>query len=131
MVVTAWNSDPTFHARMIVMLGGLYFTALPFLFALYQAMKLLGYIDSNQAFSKLSVAALKKIRSSAFITLAVCTLGGLPFFYYWANVDDAPGLIIIGLAMDGGAFISAVFASVLKRLLQDAIEVKSENDLTI
>ena len=46
-------------------------------------------------------------------------------------MDDAPGLIIIGMAIAGGAFVVAVFASVLKRLLQDAVNVKSENDLTI
>lgn len=39
----------------------LYATAIPFYFALYQAFKLLSYIDKNIAFSDLSVRALKKI----------------------------------------------------------------------
>lgn len=130
-VTTAWDSNPNHNAIMTAMLGGLYITAIPFYIALYQAMKLLGYIDSNRAFSELSVEALKKIMYCAIATFVVCMLGGLPFFYYWANMTNSPGLMIIGMAIDGGAFVSAVLASILKRLLQDAIEVKSENDLTI
>ncbi|MDR3050774.1 MAG: DUF2975 domain-containing protein [Oscillospiraceae bacterium] len=130
-VTTAWDSNSSHHVIMTVMLGGLYLTAIPFFIAIYQAMKLLGYIDCNRAFSGLSVEALQKIKFCAIATFVVCTLGGLPAFYYWADMADAPGLMIIGMAIDGGAFVSAVLASILKRLLQDAIEVKSENDLTI
>lgn len=130
-VTTAWDSNPNHHAVMGAMLGGLYLTVIPFYIMLYQTMKLLSYIDSNRAFSELSVEALKKIMICAIATFAVCMLGGLPFLYYWAEMDDAPGLIIIGMAIAGGAFVVVVFASVLKRLLQDAINVKSENDLTI
>lgn len=36
--------------------------AIPFYFALYQAFKLLRYIDENKAYSDLSVKALKKIQ---------------------------------------------------------------------
>lgn len=131
MVTTTWNYNPNHHVIMLVMLGGLYVTAIPFYIALYQAMKLLGYIASNRAFSELSIKALKKIMYCAIATFVFCTLIGLPFFYYWADMDDAPGLILIGMAIAGGAFISAVLASILIRLLKDAIEVKSENDLTI
>lgn len=35
-----------------------YASAIPFYFALYQAIKLLSYIDKNKAFSELSVNAL-------------------------------------------------------------------------
>jgi hypothetical protein len=40
----------------------LYAAAIPFYFALYQAFKLLSYIDGNKAFSELSVKALKNIK---------------------------------------------------------------------
>src|SRR3954454_10795057 len=42
-----------------------YASAIPFYFALYQAFKLLRYIDKNKAFSDLSVKALKKIKHCA------------------------------------------------------------------
>lgn len=38
----------------------LYASAIPFYFALYQAFKLLSFIDKNKAFSELSVRALKR-----------------------------------------------------------------------
>lgn len=48
----------------------LYVTAIPFYFALYQAFKLLSYIDKNKAFSSLSVRALKNIKYCA-VTISI------------------------------------------------------------
>lgn len=39
-----------------------YASAIPFYFALYQAIKILSYIDKNKSFSELSVKSLKKIK---------------------------------------------------------------------
>ena len=114
-----------------ILLIGTYASAAPFFIALYQALKLLNYIDSDRVFTELSVKALRIITHCAMAVFVVCTLGGLPFFYAIAQLDDAPGAIIIGMAISGVAFIVAVFASVLNRLLQDVIEIKTENDLTI
>ena len=55
----------------------------------------------------------------------------LPFVYIIAEWDDAPGLILIGLVIIGASMVIAVFAAVLQRLLQEAIDIKSENDLTV
>lgn len=108
----------------------MYVSAIPFYFALYQALKLLGYIDKNQAFSLVSVTALKKIKQCA-ITISVLYVVALPLIYIIAEWDDAPGLIIIGMVMVGAPFVIAVFAAVLQRLLKEAIDIKSENDLTV
>jgi len=43
----------------------MYVSGIPFYFALYQAWKLLSYIDNNQAFSQISVVALNKIKYCA------------------------------------------------------------------
>jgi ABC-type tungstate transport system substrate-binding protein len=51
--------------------------------------------------------------------------------YPIADADDAPGLIIIGAAIACAPVVIAVFAAVLERLLQSAIDLKSENDLTV
>ncbi len=48
-----------------------------------------------------------------------------------AERDDAPGIIIIGMIMIFASLVIAVFAAVLQRLLKDAIDIKSENDLTV
>lgn len=108
----------------------LYATAIPFYFALYQAFKLLSYIDNNNAFSELSVKALKNIKLCAVAISALFVLG-MPLFYMIAELDDAPGIILIGLVLIFASMVIAVFAAVLQRLLQEAINIKSENDLTV
>lgn len=108
----------------------MYISAVPFYLALFQTIKLLGYIDSNQAFSDLSVVALKKIKNSSKIISCLYLLA-LPFAYMIAEWDDAPGIIVIGLVIMGSSLVVAVFASVLQRLLEEAINIKSENDLTV
>ncbi|SHN27431.1 DUF2975 domain-containing protein [Gracilibacillus kekensis] len=108
----------------------MYSSVLPFYVALYQAFKLLSYIDKNKAFSKLSVKALKKIKYCAIIISGLYVVA-LPLVYIVAEWDDAPGLILVGMVMVGAPFVIAVFAAVLQRLLQEAINIKSENDLTV
>lgn len=108
----------------------LYGSAIPFYFALYQAFKLLSYIDKNKAFSELSVIALKKIKYCAILICSIHVLG-LPLFYFVADKDDAPGLIFVGTVIPFASMVITVFAAVLERLLQEAINIKSENDLTV
>ncbi|HDR6313060.1 TPA: DUF2975 domain-containing protein [Bacillus cereus] len=113
-----------------LILINLYATVIPFYFALYQAFKLVSYIDKGNAFSKLSVSALKKIKQCA-VTISVLYVLGMPLFYLVAERDDAPGIIIIGMILIFASMVIAVFAAVLQRLLKDAIDIKSENDLTV
>ncbi|HDR7671376.1 DUF2975 domain-containing protein [Bacillus wiedmannii] len=117
------------YIKYLVLIN-LYATAIPFYFALYQAFKLVSYIDKGNAFSKLSVRALKKIKQCA-ITISVLYVVGMPLFYLVAERDDAPGIIIIGMLLIFASMVIAVFAAVLQRLLKDAIDIKSENDLTV
>ncbi|WP_423798286.1 DUF2975 domain-containing protein [Neobacillus sp. SAB-20_R2A] len=105
-------------------------SAIPFYFALYQAFKLLRYIDKNTAFSDLSVKALKKIKYCA-ITISCLHVLVLPLFYLFAEKDDAPGVIFVGLVVPFASMVIAVFAAVLQKLLKEAIDIKSENDLTV
>ena len=107
-----------------------YVTAIIFFFALYQALKLLSYIDKNKAFSELSVKALKYIKYCA-ITISIIYIVLLPFVFPIADADDAPGLMGFPVIFIFAASVVGVFAAVLQRLLQDAINIKSENDLTV
>lgn len=108
----------------------MYVSTIPFYFALYQALKLLSYIDKNQAFSQFSVTALKKIKKSALIISGLYVVA-LPLVFIIAEWDDAPGLVLIGMVIVGASMVIAVFAAVLQRLLEEAIHIKSENDLTV
>jgi hypothetical protein len=108
----------------------MYATAVPFFVAIYQTLKLLGYIDKNKAFSEASVKALRLIRNCGAIISLMYALG-LPYIYYAADRDDAPGVMLIGLLFTGAPLVVSVFAAVLQKLLQNAIEIKAENDLTV
>ena len=122
------GSDLAFVVYGILMV--MYVSAIPFYFALYQSFNLLSYIDKNQAFSELSVRALKKIKNCAIIISGLYVVA-LPFVYIMAEVDDAPGLIIVGMVPIFASMVIAVFAAVLQRLLKEAIDIKEENDLIV
>jgi ABC-type sulfate transport system permease component len=108
----------------------MYVSAIPFFVALYQAFKLLSYIDTNKAFSELSVKALKNIKNCA-TTISILYVLSMPLFYIVGEVDDAPGAILIGMIFIFAPLVITVFAAVLQKLLKNAIDIKNDNDLTI
>lgn len=120
---------PELEKLQYPLLVGMYLAMIPFFIALYQTLKLLSYIDRNEAFSKLSVKALKTIKYCA-ITISILYVLELPFLYLLTKADDAPG-ILIGIVVIFASMVVAVFAAVLQRLLQDAINIKAENDLIV
>ncbi|MEH7306345.1 DUF2975 domain-containing protein [Neobacillus drentensis] len=107
----------------------MYGAAVPFYFALYQAFNLLRYIDENTAFSELSVKALKSIKCCAFTISGLYVLG-LPLFRFITKNMDPP-FGILELIIIFASLVIAVFAAILQQLLQEAINIKSENDLTV
>ncbi|MEC5424726.1 DUF2975 domain-containing protein [Virgibacillus sp. C22-A2] len=122
--------NPDYAHILYPILIGIYVSVIPFIIALYQAFKLLSYIDKNKAFSELSVKSLKNIKFCA-ITISGLYVVIMPFVYLVAELDDAPGLIIVGTVPAFASMVIAVFAAVLQRLLQQAIDIKSENDLIV
>jgi len=121
-----WDYAYVVYGLLMVM----YISVIPFYFALYQSFNLLSYIDKNQAFSELSVRALKKIKNCAIIISGLYVVA-LPLVFIMAEIDDAPGLAIVGMIPIFAAMVIAVFAAVLQRLLQEAIDIKEENDLIV
>ncbi|HDR8111478.1 hypothetical protein CN417_07220 [Bacillus thuringiensis] len=113
------------YLAFIVMYGA----AVPFYVALYQAFNLLQYIDENTEFSELSVKALKNIKRCA-VTISGLYVLGLPLFHFIAKKMDPP-IGLVGLIIVFASLVIAVFAAILQRLLQEAINIKSENDLTV
>lgn len=109
---------------------GLYVPAVPFFFALHQAMKILGNIDKNKAFSKSSVRSFRNIKYCALLISGLFA-AGMPYVFYVADRDDAPGLAAVGFVIIGASFVIATAAAVFERLVQNAVDIKSENDLTV
>ena len=121
---------PQFTHVLFPGLIGIYATIFPFLFALYQSFKLLRYIDQANAFSELSVQALRKIKYSA-IAMSALYATAMPLVFTLAQYDDAPGLVLMGAAIAFAPLIVATFAAVLQKLVQNAVDMKSEHDLTV
>ncbi|KND52117.1 MAG: putative membrane protein [Parcubacteria bacterium C7867-003] len=108
----------------------MYASAIPFFCALYNAFKLLIYIDRSIAFSEVSIKALRNIKYSA-VAMTVVYFGAMPLFFQIAEIDDAPGMVPIGTLFICAPLVIAVFAAVLEKLVKNAIEIKTENDLTV
>jgi len=129
-----WLAKDTAGSELAYLIYGIlvvmYVSAIPFFGALYQAIRLLSYIDKNNAFSELSVKTLKNIKYCA-TTITVLYVAGMPLFYLVGERDDAPGVIVIGMMFVFAPLVIAVFAAVLQKLLKNAIDIKSENDLTV
>jgi cellulose synthase/poly-beta-1,6-N-acetylglucosamine synthase-like glycosyltransferase len=121
---------PEFTRLTYPALIGFSASALPFFFAIFQAFMLLQYIDKNSAFSEVSVQALRNIKFSA-IAMSVCYAMCIPILFTYAQIDDAPGLGAITLAIVCAPLVVATFAAVLQKLVQNAVDMKAENDLTI
>jgi len=125
---TGIESDETGYYRPILI--GMYVTVIPFYIAMFQTLKLLNYVDKNTAFSQASVKALKYIKYCA-ASISILYAASLPYFYFAAQQDDAPGVVVIGMILTFAPLVIAVFAAVLQILLRNAIAIKSENDLTV
>lgn len=113
-----------------VIIAGVYVSAIPFWFALYQALKLLNYIDKGEAFTPASTGALRRIKYGAMAITGLYGLG-LPWLFIAADQDDAPGVFALGFVIVGASVVVATFAAVLQKLLHSAMTIKSENDLTV
>ncbi|OHW63348.1 hypothetical protein EUAN_02120 [Andreesenia angusta] len=122
------GSGPEYYLYPI--LGSMLISAVPFFIALFKAFRLLNYIDRDLAFSKLSVDALKSIKLCAAVISGLYFVS-MPFFYILGELDDAPGVILMGMTLTFASAVVAVFAAVLQRLLEEAVYLKSEHDFTI
>ena len=112
-------------------LAYVYTASIAFFTALYQAFALLGYIRRNEVFSLNSVRALRIIKFCAIALIAMIVGALAHSFIFVRGKDDIAGGVAIGLAMMFLSIIVATAAAVFERLLQNAVDLKSENDLTV
>lgn len=125
------NPFNTLYGRVLYPLIGIMgITLVPFLNALFQGLKLLALFDREQLFSDAVVKCLRTIRRDAFIITGLYIVA-LPFFYGLAQLDDAPGMVIVGTFFVFAAFVVAIFAQILVKIMQEVIVLKQENELTV
>lgn len=108
-----------------------YIASIPFFISLYQAVTLLGYIAHNKVFSLQSVKALRTIKYCA-MSLVVFIMGAEAYFgIVVRGTDDIAGGVMMGLMLMFVSTVVATAAAVFEKTLQSAVELKSENDLTV
>lgn len=108
----------------------MYIASIPFFVALYQAFKLLGFIDRNNIFSQVSVKAIRNIKYCALATIGFLVLA-IFYIRVIAHGDDSAGPTMMGLVAIFTSAVIATAAGVFQKLLQNAVDIKSENDLTV
>jgi len=108
-----------------------YLASIAFFVALYQAFKLLGYIGQNKVFSLNSVKALRTIKYCAIVLGILIVIAALYIRIFHAQDDDPAGFIAIAILTTFISIIIATAAAVFERTLQSAVDIKSENDLTV
>ena len=106
-----------------------YFGSIPFFVALYQAFKVLAYIRQNKAFSPATVKALRTIKYCAIAIIGFVAVSVI--FIIFADKDDRPAGLFMRILIGFPSIVVATAAAMFERILQNAVDIKSENDLTV
>lgn len=108
-----------------------YATSIAFFVALYKAFKLLAYIGQNKVFSSNSVKTLKSIKYCAVVLSILIVGAGLYIKIAHDKEDDPAGFLAICIVTTFVSIVVATAAAIFEKLLQNAVDMKSENELTI
>lgn len=108
-----------------------YAASIAFFVALYKAFQLLGYIRQNKIFSSNAVKTLKNIKYCAIVLSILIVAAGLYIRIAHNKEDDPAGFLAICIMTTFVSIVVATAAAIFEKLLQNAIDMKSENDLTI
>ncbi len=108
-----------------------YAASIAFFVGLYKAFRLLGYIGQNKVFSSSSVGALKSIKYCAIVLSIFIVGAGLYIKIAHHKDDDPAGFLAMCIVTTFASIVVATAAAIFEKILQNALDMKSENDLTI
>lgn len=111
------------------LLGYAYGCCIAFSVALYQAFKLLIYIEGNNAFSELSLKSLKVIKKCG-LTIIIFFVLGIVTLKVISKIsgDDPAGPISLSIMSILATSIITAIVDVLQKLLKNLLDTKPEND---
>jgi hypothetical protein len=108
-------------------LAYIYLASVPFFVGLYQAFRILGYARRDEIFSPRSVLGFRIIKYCA-LTVAIFFLGAEGYlFIFMSGKDDIAGGVAMGAFIILVSAVIATAAAVFERILQNAVDIKSEN----
>ena len=106
-----------------------YIASIPFFISLYQAFKVLGYVRQNKTFSPATVKALRTIKYCAIAIIGFVAVGVI--FMMFGDREDRPAGVFMRILIAFPSIVIATAAAMFERILQNAVDIKSENDLTV
>jgi len=112
-------------------LAYIYLAFVPFFVGMYQAFKMLGYARRDEVFSPRAVRALRVIKYCACLVAILIVGAEVYIFIFVRGTDDVAGGVMMGAFIIFVSAIIATAAAVFERILQNAVDIKSENDLTV
>ena len=107
-----------------------YAGSIPFFIALHHAFKLLGYAREDTVFSQPASDALRTIKYCAIGIIGFVAVEEIFIMLNHGN-DDAAGGVFIGVLITFGSIVVASAAAMFQRILQKAVDLKAEHDLTV
>ncbi|MFT4205039.1 MAG: DUF2975 domain-containing protein [Chitinophagaceae bacterium] len=108
-----------------------YAASVAFFVGLYKVLRLLGYIGQNNVFSPKAVRVLKSIKYCAIVLSVLIVAAGIYIKLFHCKDDDPAGFLAMSVATTLVTVVVATAAAIFEKLLQNAVDMKSENDLTI
>ncbi len=110
-------------------LAYVYVASLAYFTALYQACKVLVLARHNRVFSQEAVNAMRSIK---YCAVAIVGFVALALVFIMLNdSDDRAGGVFMGVVITLGSIVIATAAAMFERILQNAVDLKSESDLTV
>lgn len=128
------NTNSTFFQTYFTdpFLAYIYLASIPFFVALFQAFRGLGYVRRNKIFSQASVKTLRTIKYCALIIAGSTVVADIYIRITAHNSNDDPaGAVMLGVVIIFVSVVVAATAAVFEKILQNAVDIKSENDLTV
>jgi hypothetical protein len=110
-------------------LAYVYAASVPFFVALYQGFRVLGLVAENNVFSPAAVRALRIIKYCAIAIIGFVVVSVV--FMSRADPDDGPPGVVMRILVLFPSIVVAAAAGTFQRILQSAVELKSESDLTV
>jgi len=108
-----------------------YIASIPFFVALYQAFKVLAYVRQNKTFSQATVKALRTIKYCAIAIIGFVAVSVIFMYPIFGDKDDRPAGVFMRILITFPSIVVATAAGIFERILQNAVDIKSENDLTV
>ena len=112
-------------------LAYVYVASIPFFVALYQAFRVLGYAGQDKVFSHEAVKALRTIKYCAIAIIGFVAVSVVFMPFSDPADDDGPQGVVMRILISFGSIVVATAAAMFERILQNAVDLKSENDLTV